>query len=116
MRRKDLPKCQVYHKQGKKSFCRWRQTRKQGATGKQVGTDCFSTPASQTTCIPSQPVTLGWAVASQGSPACFRQPPEPTRPPPAVASQCHTTMEVFVGSPVTHLLCRLGDQLEETES
>lgn len=53
------------------------------------------------------------ATASQGTPLCFRQPPGQTRLPAGV-SQHHPPTQVFVGSPVTGLLCRRGLHGRET--
>lgn len=81
VRRKDLLKSQVHSRQGKKSFCRWRQARKQGATGKQLGTASAHLPPRP---LHSLPAFYPWVSCCQpGKPympqAAPRAGPAPSR-------------------------------------
>lgn len=71
MRKKDLPKSQIYTRQGKKGFCRSRHARKEGAIAKQVGTAPAHLPPRPPTFPPREAVTFRCATDSQC--ACYPQ-------------------------------------------
>lgn len=97
------------------------QTRQERGNCSQAGGPCTGISVSQAIHIPSQGARCPPMNQQSGPMAtashmeaflCLQQPPGQVRLLPGVVPLCHTPMEVFAGSPVICLLCRMGDQLK----